>query len=84
MHGIYQWCGSETLTKFEMVQVISEVFSLPHAHISKAPVASDGATQAVSRPYDTQMDRSRLESRGIGKHTPFASGIRGALAAWVP
>lgn len=84
VNGIYQWCGSETLTKFEMVQIMSEVFSLPHAHLSKAPVQSDGAAQPVSRPYDTQMDRSLLESRGIGKHTPFTSGIRSALAAWVP
>ena len=81
--GIFQWCGSEVLTKFDMVQVMGEVFSLPHAHISKAPVTSEGMSQTVNRPYDTQMDRSRLESLGIGKHTPFASGIRSALAAWV-
>lgn len=66
-----------------MVQIMSEVFSLPHAHISKAPVPSDVSNQPVNRPYDTQLDRSRLESLGIGKHTAFATGIRSALAAWV-
>lgn len=81
--GIFQWCGSEVFTKFDMVQIMSEVFSLPHAHLSKAPVASDASSQSVSRPYDTQLDRSRLESLGIGRHTPFAAGIRSALAAWV-
>lgn len=82
--GIFQWCGSEVFTKFDMVQIMGEVFSLPHAHISKAPVPSDGTSVTVSRPYDTQMDRSRLESLGIGKHTTFSSGIRSALSAWVP
>lgn len=81
--GVFQWCGSETLTKFQMVQIMGEVFSLPHAHLSKTPDSSNGNTQSVNRPYDTQMDRSRLESKGIGKHTVFASGIRSALAAWV-
>ncbi|KAJ1525230.1 hypothetical protein ONE63_010057 [Megalurothrips usitatus] len=82
--GIFQWCGSETYTKFEMVQLMGEVFSLPHVHVSKAPAPDAATSQSVSRPYDTRMDRSRLESRGIGKHTPFASGIKSALAAWVP
>ncbi|KAK3918645.1 Methionine adenosyltransferase 2 subunit beta [Frankliniella fusca] len=81
--GIFQWCGSEILTKYQMVQVMGEVFSLPHVHISKAPDPSNGTAQSVSRPYDTQMDRTRLESKGIGRHTPFASGIKSALAAWV-
>lgn len=75
--GIFQWSGIEKLTKYEMILVMSQIFSLPHAHIT--PSSTPGAL----RPYDPEMDRSRLTELGISHHTNFKDGIKDCLTPWL-
>merc|ERR1711962_107951 len=66
--GIYQWCGSEPLTKYEMVKIMGKVFKLDHKHVKGVKEPSPGAP----RPFDTTMDTSRLLDLYIANyHTPF-------------
>lgn len=80
LNGVYQWCGSEPLTKYGMTKIISEVFNLPMDHITADPTPSHTA----ARPHNTQLCRGRLESLGIGHHTPFRAGIRRSFCKFVP
>ena len=73
--GVYQWCGSEPLTKYDMVKTMAEVFQLPHSHIKGLKEPSPGAP----RPYDTTMDTSRLLQLGISHHTTFREGIKSSI-----
>ncbi len=67
------------MTKYGMVQTIASVFQLPMKHITPDPNPSQGA----SRPHNAQLSNEKLEKLNIGKHTPFAEGIKSALATWV-
>nr|CAD7568677.1 unnamed protein product [Timema californicum] len=62
--GIYQWCGKETLTKYEMVLQMAGVFNLPHSHIT--PASDPPALSSAVRPYDTRLDTTRVELRENG------------------
>ena len=76
--GVYQWCGTEAMTKYDMIKSMSEAFDLDHSHIKGVKEPSPGAT----RPYDTTMDTSRLLDLGIQHHTPFKIGIKSSLEKW--
>lgn len=78
MLSFYQ-TGKESMTKYGMVKTISSIFKLPMDHISPDPNPSQGTT----RPHDAQLSNARIESSGIGKHTPFCEGIESALSTWV-
>lgn len=71
--------GKESMTKYGMVQTIARVFKLPMNHISPDPNPSQG----TSRPHDAQLSNAKIESLGIGKHTPFCEGIESSLSIWV-
>lgn len=77
--GIFQWSGKQQLTKYDMVLAMSRAFSLPHNHISPDAKAVPGAP----RPYDSELDRSRLEGLGISHHTDFEEGIKECLTQWL-
>ncbi|XP_045606288.1 methionine adenosyltransferase 2 subunit beta [Procambarus clarkii] len=77
VNGIFQWSGREKLTKYEMVLIMSEVFSLPHDHITPS------YTPGELRPYDPEMDVSRLVDLGISHHTRFEDGIKECLSPWL-
>lgn len=74
--GVYQWCGLEALTKYAMVRIIAQTHSLSADHVTPDPEPSGGAT----RPRDTRLERGRLQSLDIGRHTPFARGAAGFSA----
>lgn len=78
--GIYQWCGKEKMTKYEMVLKMAEVFGLPHDHVIPNLTSNSASTQ---RPQDTEMFRSRLEKLGFGKSALFKEGIYEVLKAHV-
>ena len=71
--------GKESMTKYGMVQTIANVFQLPMKHINPDPNPSQGA----SRPHNAQLSNAKLENLNIGKHTPFAEGIKSTLEEWV-
>jgi len=77
-YGIYQWCGLQPLTKYDMIKIMSQVFNLENTHVIGAKKPSPGAP----RPYDTSMDTSRLLDLQINYHTPFENGIKSALEKW--
>lgn len=72
LKSIFHWCGSESLTKFEMTKIIAEVFSVPYTHISADNEPSTGAP----RPKNTQLNCEKLKALGIGQHTPFHEGVK--------
>lgn len=78
--GIYQWSGKESMTKYKMVQVMAEKLCLPMNHIQ----ADAEPNKSVNRPYNCQLDTSRLEQLGISPHTPFDQGIVKSLQRFVP
>merc|ERR1719362_1826048 len=76
--GIYQWCGLQPLTKYDMVKSMAKVFNLDGNHVKGVKEPSPGAP----RPFDTTMDTSRLEDLNISCHTPFEKGIEECLQKW--
>ena len=76
--GVYQWCGTEAMTKYDMIKSMSEAFDLDHSHIKGVKEPSPGA----ARPYDTSMVTTRLLDLGIQHHTPFKVGIKACLEKW--
>uniref|UniRef100_A0A1B6KPV6 Methionine adenosyltransferase 2 subunit beta n=1 Tax=Graphocephala atropunctata TaxID=36148 RepID=A0A1B6KPV6_9HEMI len=79
VRGIFQWCGEEKMTKYQMVLKMAEVFKIPHSHVK--PEMKLGAS--ATRPLDTELDRSRLNQLGFGQHTPFNEGLLDVLCSWV-
>ena len=59
------------MTKYDMAVAMAEAFNLPTSHIQADSTPSSGAP----RPYDANLDTSRLVESGIGKLTPFKEGI---------
>lgn len=55
---------------------MAEVFGLPTSHMIPDKKPSAGAP----RPYDTQLDISRLEELGISHHRKFKDHIRAVIA----
>ena len=76
--GIFQWSGKQQLTKYDMVVAMSKALSLSH-NVIPDPNAVPGAL----RPYDAELDRSRLENLGISHHIDFEVGIKECLLPWV-
>nr|XP_018902195.1 PREDICTED: methionine adenosyltransferase 2 subunit beta-like [Bemisia tabaci] len=81
LKGIFQWSGEEVFTKYQMIQVMSEVFNLKMDHIT--PDSKEPDPSAAARPFDVTLDSSRLKSLGIHHHTIFKEGIKRDLAKWV-
>ncbi|CAH1722232.1 unnamed protein product [Aphis gossypii] len=76
--GIYQWCGKEMYTKYDMVAKMAKIFNMSMEQV--VPVNGQGG---VKRPFNTQLDVSRLNQLGIGTHTNFEDGIKTVLSSWV-
>ncbi|XP_077122089.1 methionine adenosyltransferase 2 subunit beta isoform X1 [Ranitomeya variabilis] len=81
LKGIFHWSGNEQMTKYEIACAMADAFNLPSSHlrpISEEPVG------AAPRPWNPQLDCSRLEALGIGQRTPFRVGIRESLWPFLP
>ena len=78
--GIFQWSGDENMTKYDMACAMAAAFGISTDHIQPDKTASTGA----KRPYNSQLDSSRLEQLGIGKRTKFAEGIKIVLSPYFP
>lgn len=74
--GIYHWSGNEQMTKYEMACAMADVFNLPSSHLR--PI-TDEPVGATPRPWNPQLDCSKLEALGIGRRTPFRLGIKESL-----
>jgi len=72
--GIYQWCGLEKLSKWDMCKIISKETGLDISHLEE--VVGAGGTP---RPRDVELDREKLRRIGIEHHTKFNEGLMGDL-----
>jgi len=73
--GVYQWSGRERWTKWDVVQMMSRELNLPMDHVTEVTGPSGGA----ARPRDVEMERTRLEEKGIGCHRDFTEGFLQAV-----
>ncbi|XP_072256915.1 methionine adenosyltransferase 2 subunit beta isoform X2 [Pyxicephalus adspersus] len=74
--GIYHWSGNEQMTKYEIACAMADAFNLPSSHLRQI---TDEPVGATPRPWNPQLDCSKLEELGIGQRTPFRVGIRDSL-----
>merc|ERR1719309_53231 len=72
--GVYQWCGFDKLSKWDMCQLIGKELSLDVSHLEE--VRGAGGTP---RPRDVELDREKLRRLGIEHHTNFKEGILAEL-----
>ncbi len=77
--GIFHWTGNEPITRYEMGQVVGEMFDLSMARVHPQRVPPERAL----RPKDVRLDCSRLEAFNFVKRTPFAEAIRISLQPFV-
>ena len=63
------------MTKFDMSVAMAEVFGLPADHIEADTRPSTGAP----RPFNCQLDCSRMEALGATERTPFKTAIKECL-----
>ena len=75
LQGIYHWCGSECLTKYEMALIMGEILNVPTAHLTPDPNPPAGAP----RPQDCRLDTSALTTVGISHQTPFREALKRIL-----
>jgi dTDP-4-dehydrorhamnose reductase len=72
--GIEHWSANEPMTKFEIAQRIAHVLKLPARLIPQTAPTDD-----TPRPRNCHLATDGLESRGLGRRTPFDQAIRLAL-----
>nr|XP_015205435.1 PREDICTED: methionine adenosyltransferase 2 subunit beta isoform X2 [Lepisosteus oculatus] len=77
IQGIFHFSGKEQMTKYEIACAIADAFNLPSSHL--IPVTEPPADVGARRPHNAQLDCSRLEGLGLGRHTPFKAGIKESL-----
>jgi len=65
-------------TKYDMVAKMAKIFNM-----SMEQVVSVNGQGGVKRPFNTQLDVSRLNQLGIGTHTNFEDGIKAVLSSWI-
>ncbi|KAI8798032.1 methionine adenosyltransferase 2 subunit beta, partial [Biomphalaria glabrata] len=78
--GYFHWSGTDMMTKYDMALAMAQLFGLPSHHLIADVKPSTGAP----RPYDCQLDCSRMESLGATKRTPFKTGIKSVLEKFYP
>ncbi|XP_013390060.1 methionine adenosyltransferase 2 subunit beta-like [Lingula anatina] len=75
LSGVFHWSGNEKMTKYGMICTMASVFNLPHSHIQ----GDNQPTAGAPRPYDAELDSSRLQSLNIGSYTLFGKGVHECL-----
>jgi dTDP-4-dehydrorhamnose reductase len=78
LSGIFHYSSSERWTRYQLVQLFGELMGLPTEHISRM----EGAPPGARRPYDCQLDCSKLQATGLAApHTPFREALQGILGS---
>ena len=77
VNGVMHWSGDEPMTKFDIAACIARVLQVD-AKIHP----QDTPTDATPRPRDCHLASNVLESIGIGRRTPFETGIRAVMRDW--
>ncbi|WP_444891120.1 dTDP-4-dehydrorhamnose reductase family protein [Microbulbifer sp. DLAB2-AA] len=77
--GIYQWSGDTACTRFELAHIIAKVCELSADHIS----ADSKPDFSVPRPYNCQLDKSRLTNLGIKGTEPLPQQLARNLKSFI-
>ncbi len=80
LSGVFHFSGPDSLTKWQMAQVIAAELGLKQSEISHVSAAE--AKPDPLRPHNAQFDCTTLKLMDISKQTPFAVGVK-CLAPWV-
>jgi dTDP-4-dehydrorhamnose reductase len=77
VNGVLHWSGDEPMTKFDIASRIARVLQVD------AKIRSQGTpVDATPRPQDCHLASNALESMGIGRRTPFETGICAVMRNW--
>ena len=69
--GIYHWSSDHRCTRYQLAQVVAEISGMDAAHIR-----ADTAPQFDEpRPYNCQLDKSRLLNLGIAAGEPLSQQL---------
>lgn len=74
--GVYQWSGNTALTRYQLALLVGEIVGLDTGHLQ--PDANPA--MAEPRPYNCQLDKSRLQELGITGDETLRSQLERVLA----
>ncbi|WP_170833214.1 dTDP-4-dehydrorhamnose reductase family protein [Microbulbifer marinus] len=69
--GIYQWSGDTACTRYQLARVVAETYGLSADHLSGDPAPQYNEP----RPYNCQLDKSRLTDMGIEAGEPLTQQL---------
>lgn len=77
VNGVMHWSGDEPMTKYDIAVCIARKLGVEaKLHPQYAPV------DATPRPKDCHLASDVLESMGMGRRTPFETGICTVMRNW--
>ncbi|WP_445363386.1 dTDP-4-dehydrorhamnose reductase family protein [Microbulbifer sp. ANSA003] len=78
--GIYQWSGDTACTRYELAHIIAKACNLNAEHLS----AESEPNFTVPRPYNCQLDKSKLTDMGISSSEPLEQQLLRNLKPFIP
>ena len=79
LRGIYQWSGNTAVTRYQLALLIGEIAGRDTTHLQP----HSQPTMAEPRPYNCQLDKSRLTELGICTEEPLHSQLGRILAPFI-
>ena len=67
LRGIYQWSGDTAMTRYQLAQLIGDIAGRDTTHLQP----DSNPAMAEPRPYNCQLDKSRLTDLGITPREPL-------------
>lgn len=77
LKGIYHFSAEQTMSKYQMLLVLGELFGLDTQHLQ--PVLEP--TDSAKRPHDCTLSCQRLVSEGVVSTVSFQQGVRQSLVS---
>lgn len=77
LNGIYHFSAKQTMSKYQMLLVLAELFELNSEHLT--PISSPMDT--AKRPHDCTLSCQRLTELGIASQIAFKEGVKESLVS---
>ncbi|MFV8783504.1 dTDP-4-dehydrorhamnose reductase family protein [Microbulbifer sp. SA54] len=77
--GIYQWSGSKATTRYQLALMVADIAGVSSDHIQP----DSNPVMAEPRPYNCQLDTSRLRDQGITADEPLRTQLARTLAPFL-
>ncbi|WP_323847127.1 SDR family oxidoreductase [Microbulbifer magnicolonia] len=77
--GIYQWSGDTACTRYQLAKMVAECCGLAADHLSGDPAPQF----AEPRPFNCQLDKSRLTELGIEAGEPLPQQLARCLSPFL-